>query len=193
MKIPNREEARRLLFEGETLNPGAWVAHSLHTAEAAECIAKNCSGMDSEIAYSLGCIHDIGRRYGFSYIKHIFDGYAFLNELNYPDAARISLTHSFPDKNIGSYVGERDCSQEDLSFLKNYLDQTEFTLYDKLIQLCDHLALPAGYCLIEQRLVDVTLRYGFNEFTLEKWRTIFNLKQEFEMLIGRSVYDCLNC
>ena len=35
-----------------------------------------------------------------------------------------------------------------------------------LIQLCDGLALPNGFCLLEKRLLDVSMRYGCNEHTV---------------------------
>lgn len=46
--------------------------------------------------------------------------------------------------------------------------------------LCDCLALPTGFCLIEKRLVDIALRHGFNDYTLEKWRAFFAIRARFE-------------
>lgn len=75
--------------------------------------------------------------------------------------------------------------------LKEYLANIEFSPYDKLIQLCDALALPSGFCLLEKRMLDVVLRYGFNEFTLEKWKATFELQRYFEERIGTSIYNIL--
>lgn len=81
MNIPSIEEAKDLLSETAILNPGPWVDHSIHTAEAARNIASNHGELDSEIAYILGYLHDIGRRHGMSYMRHIVDGYNFLSQM----------------------------------------------------------------------------------------------------------------
>jgi hypothetical protein len=65
------------------------------------------------------------------------------------------------------------------------------TPYDRLIQLCDALSLPSGFCLIERRLVDVALRRGFNALTLDKWRAYLGLRQEFDQAVGTSIYRLL--
>jgi len=39
MNVPSIEEAKQLMSEAETLNPGPWVTHSIYTAEAARNIA----------------------------------------------------------------------------------------------------------------------------------------------------------
>ena len=67
----------------------------------------------------------------------------------------------------------------------------ELDSYDRLIALCDSLALPEGFCLIEKRLVDVALRHGINEYTVERWRSVFALQNEFEKIIGDSIYNLL--
>lgn len=54
-------------------------------------------------------------------------------------------------------------------FIQNYLACIEYNDYDRLIQLCDALSFPTGPTYIEKRLVDVALRYGFNELTIPKW------------------------
>jgi hypothetical protein len=75
--------------------------------------------------------------------------------------------------------------------VKDYLSQIEYTEYDRLFQLCDGLALPSGFCLLEKRLVDVVLRHGMNEFTVLKWKAALNIQQEFEKEIERSIYSVL--
>jgi hypothetical protein len=57
--------------------------------------------------------------------------------------------------------------------------------------LCDALALPDGFCLIEQRFVDVVLRRGFNDFTLDRWRATFEIQHGFEARCGTSIYGLL--
>lgn len=48
--------------------------------------------------------------------------------------------------------------------------------------------LPNGCCLMEKRIVDVVMRYGFNEFTLDKWKASFEIQKYFEDRIGKSIY-----
>ena len=84
-----------------------------------------------------------------------------------------------------------DCSSEELYFLQNFVDKNAYNDYDKLIQLCDCICLPEGFCLLEKRMVDVVRRYGFNEGTLNRWNATFGLKEYFESKIGKSIYSLL--
>lgn len=53
------------------------------------------------------------------------------------------------------------------------------------------LALPTGFCLLEKRFVDVTIRYGTHPSTIERWKVILGIKEHFEKKMGCSIYDCL--
>jgi len=191
MKIPDRDTAKRFLLEAEKLNQGDWVPHSLFTAQAAEAIAQVHSELDGEVAYVLGCLHDIGRRAGLTYMRHSFDGYNFLQQQGYDDAARICITHTFWATGLKEYPGKWDCSAEEINFLESYVASIEYNEYDWLIQLCDCLALPSGFCLLEKRLIDIALRYGTTKYTAVKWKLLFEKKVKFEQKIGRPIYDLL--
>jgi len=191
MQIPSVEEAGNLLAEAQISNPGPWVQHSKNVARAARLIAERISELDPEVSFVLGLLHDIGRREGRFHIRHLVDGYRFLSHLGYEDAARISLTHSFPIPDLDAYMGERDCRPEDLQFLQEFIASVEFTRYDRLIQLCDAIAPPSGFCLMEKRMVDVALRLGINEVTLSGWQVRFQIMAEFDDAIGHSVYSIL--
>lgn len=190
MEIPSRAEAERLLDEAENMNPGPWAAHSRTAATAAQRIAACVPGMDAESAYILGLLHDIGRRYGIAGMRHITDGHRFMTSLGYSGAARICMTHSFPLQ-IPASLLDWDGSEEDKDFVYRYIPQIAYDDYDRLIQLADALALPQGFCLIEKRMVDVALRYGFNDYTLQKWQAHYTVKHHFESKIGRSIYTLL--
>ena len=191
LKVPTLNSAKEILLDASHLNPWPWIKHSEFVALAAKNIAKECDNIDENVAYIVGLLHDIGRRYGFSHIKHILDGYNFMCELGYPFSAQIALTHSFSIKNYREYFGTIDCSQEELFFLEKYLQKVEYTPYDELIQLCDALALPTGFCLLEKRMVDVFLRHGSTEFMQEKWLKTFEIKKKFEKLMGVEIYSIL--
>jgi hypothetical protein len=51
--------------------------------------------------------------------------------------------------------------------------------------------LPGGPELMEKRLLDVSLRHGFNKFTIRKWKAFFDIRAEFETVIGTSIYQLL--
>ena len=189
--VPTLDEAKILLEQGSRLNPGPWIEHSLNVGQAAELIAKEDKELDSNVALVLGMLHDIGRRYGVTNERHGLDGYKFAMENGYDLWARICMTHGYLCKNANDICGKKDCTIEERNFIKEYLNNIEYTAYDKLIQLCDALALPSGFCLLEKRMLDVVMRYGFNEFTLEKWKVTFDIKKYFEERIGASIYSIL--
>lgn len=189
--IPSLEEAKLILKEAERLNPGPWVEHSIHVGKAAQQIAQNCPNLDSEAALICGLLHDIGRRCGVTSMRHAIDGYNFLIQKGYGLPARICITHSFPYKNISAVFGKWDCSDEELKSVEDFLNNTEFDDYDRLIQLCDALALPDGFCLMEKRMIDVALRHGVNEYTVPKWKATFEIQKHFEECMGKSLYSVL--
>lgn len=184
-------EAERELKLAAQLNPGPWEQHSRAVAENARRIAEKVKGMDSDKAYVMGLLHDIGRRAGITGILHIFDGYDYMMSIGQEEIARICLTHSFPGKNIDTYFGKYDCSSEQKEFLQSFLENTEYDDYDILIQLCDAISLPNGACIMEKRLVDVALRHGLPECTIDKWKAFMNTKKYFDELCGCNVYALL--
>jgi hypothetical protein len=191
MKIPSLGDARSFVAEAEKRNPGPWVGHSLTAARAAEAIAGRYPGLDSETAFVLGLLHDIGRRAGVTDMHHLLDGYYFLVQLGYEDAARICITHSFPVKNIHAVEGEWDCTAAELEFIQDYLERIEFNEYDRLIQLCDAVSLSEGCCLMEKRFVEVALRHGVHEYTIQRWKAYLQIQNDFEKILGLSIYELL--
>ena len=190
--IPTIEQAEAYLQEADKLNPGPWISHSRYVGKAAKLIAEKHPKLNPEIALILGNLHDIGRRFGVSGIRHAYDGYEFLTEQSFPDAARICLTHSFPT-NLVNEVAERwDGPLEQLEFTQAYLNEIELDDYDRLLQLCDALAMPHGFVLLEKRLLDAAIRRGVNEFTLKRWQVTFEIQAEFEENIGTSIYSLLD-
>lgn len=106
-------------------------------------------------------------------------------------AAQICISHAFMIQNINTSIGKFDVSDEDYLFMKNFVENAIYDDYDRLVQLCDALALPTGFCLLEKRFVDVTIRYGFHPATIERWKKILEIKASFEEQMGLSVYDIL--
>ena len=153
--LPSRERAEALLRDAERCNPGPWGDHSRVAAHCAETIARACGDMDADKAYVLGLLHDIGRKFGVSHMRHVSDGYSYMMSLGYDEAARICLTHSFAGRTIDGYVGRLDVNDQELAMIKTELSRADMDEYDDLIQLCDALAGSDGVMDIEERMADV--------------------------------------
>lgn len=73
-------------------------------------------------------------------------------------------------QDINTSIGTFDVSGEDYLFMKDFVENAVYDDYDRLVQLCDALAMPTGFCLLEKRFVDVTIRYGVHPFTVDRWK-----------------------
>lgn len=166
--LPTRERAEELLVEAEKCNPGAWGNHSRVVAHCAEKIAQECRDLDSDKAYIFGLLHDIGRKFGVSHLKHV-------------------LPHSFNSQTTDVYVGNFDTTEEELKMIQDTLKKVAMDEYDKLIQLCDSLSGSDGVLDIEERMDDVKNRYGF--YPQEKWDNNLKLKKYFEEKTGKNIYN----
>lgn len=183
------EQAEKELLCAEALTPGKWAAHSRTVAYAARTVAENC-GMNGDKAYVFGLLHDIGRRKGSWGVEHVFDGYEYMTALGENEIARICLTHSYPRfEGFDDYLYLLKCTDAQREFLRAYLANTVYDDYDKLIQLCDSIALPNGVCIMEKRLVDVALRHGVHKYAVARWREFFAVKKHFDALVGRNIYS----
>lgn len=186
--FPSKEEALKELETAGKMNPGPWTDHCKNAANAAFLIAEATKVLDSNKAYVLGLLHDIGRRNGIFAVRHIIEGYDYCILKGWDEAARICLTHSFPIKDIDVDIGKKDITKEQYDFIKNYLNDIEYDDYDKLIILCDSLADANGLCILEKRFVDTTRRYGVFPFTVDRWNKTIEYKEYFEKMIGKSLY-----
>lgn len=183
--LPSKEEAERLLEEAYLKNPGPWREHSIVAAKCAQKIASACKDLNPDKAYILGLLHDIGRREGVTALAHVIDGYEYLMKLGYDEAARVCITHSFSIKKIETYIGKNDVSPEAYKKIKKLIDKYEYDDYDRLIQLCDSIALPQGSAKIEERMGDVKKRHGY--YPQDKWNKHIELKKYFEQKSGLDI------
>lgn len=192
---PSRCMAEYLLREGVAKNPGPWREHSIAVARAAEKIALavnlNCGTekINPEKAYIYGLLHDIGRQEGYTYIAHVYDGYHFLMSLGYENAARICLTHSFNLQTTDDYIGKIDITPAQMDEIKSLLATVKYNDYDRLIQLLDSCCGADGTQNLEKRMSDVKARYGY--YPQAKWDKNFELKEYFEQLADRPLYDII--
>lgn len=187
--LPTKEEALRLLREAEKLNPGPWMDHSLVVADCAYQIAKRCPDMDAEKAYIVGALHDIGRRFSKKHLQHVIDGYRYMTSLGYDEAARVCMSHSFNTKNVADYIGKNDVTSEEYAQIERFIDDAVYDDYDRLIQLCDSLAMPSGPVDMDVRMDDVMNRYG--RYPKNKRDMAHETKRYFEQKMGQNLYEVI--
>ena len=180
----NKQTAELAFKEASESNPGAWTDHSRYVAEACKNIASHCKSLSASQAYLFGLLHDIGRYAGVSSEKHLIDGYRYCMERGWKKAAQICISHAFMIQDIDTSIGKFDVSDDDYQFMKEFVANAVYDDYDRLVQLCDALAMPTGFCLLEKRFVDVTIRYGVHPATIDRWKKILEIKELFEKQIG---------
>ncbi len=200
--MPARAEAQKIWQEGFDFRCCAtkfevkdeYIFHSHGVAQAAENIAAQIPAMDSEKAYVLGLLHDYGKKYDEQETGkfHARTGYEELKAMGYYEAAKICLTHSFPDKNFcdkdyASY------SKEWLSWAHGELSKITYDDYDRLIQLCDMFFEGMHMVDFETRFSGIMKRYNL------EYEDIKNLKEGaernkryFESKINCDIYQLLN-
>lgn len=167
-------------------------AHCSAVADIAATIAAATPDMDSERAYVLGLLHDCGRLRD-EYTEPCFHGwvgYEFMTEHNFPDLARISITHTFykQDFDPASYPQNRTAILK----CRDYLQSITYNDDDRLIQLCDMLNNLGKTCTIEQRMADINRRYHIpEEKTQPLIKALQKIKGYFDGRCGIDVYDML--
>ena len=147
--IPNKDKVRYMLEEGFGHKEGKWVIHAHLIGKTAEKIAKEL-GLDSDIAYACGSLHDIAKAYSHEGMAHMMEGYRILRFESYFFPARLALVHGFVDFNIDFYHGEDNLKEKDRDFLENFLKKHYQTEYDRLIILLDNL-IKYEYMGLEER------------------------------------------
>ncbi len=183
MKLTS-DEALNLLREAEkTTTDLGWVFHSKCVGETAGIIAKKLK-LDVDKATALGYIHDIGKKDG-DFRNHVMNGYEYLKELGYDeDYYNICLTHSYLNNDVYCTAGG---IPRDIPFRTEFIKNHEYTIYEKIINLCD-LMCTSKRMLLEQRLIEIMLRRGCYENTVYHITEAQKLKREIDELLGCSVY-----
>ena len=157
------EKAREMLEEvRKKSTDDRWINHSICVGNTAGKIAEKLK-LDVNYAKTLGYIHDIGRGIGDSK-DHVMNGYYYLKELGYDDEyANICLTHS-------------------------YLNNDEYTIYEKIINLCDLMCTDI-IMTVDKRLIDLIIRRGAHENTQYHIKETYKLKQYIDEQLGFNLYD----
>lgn len=168
-----------------------WILHCIHVGIAAGRIARELSlkhdlDINEEYATAIGFLHDIGRM--FDHNNHVIEGYNYLCKLGYPDVARYCLTHSFVDNIIPNTIG-RGPDKESYAFINNHLNKIQLNVYDNIVQLCDLFCLDTGFTTFEKRILDVTQRKGVFENSSTQFKSIMQVKERIEILLGKDIYS----
>lgn len=184
MKLTS-EKALELLesAKGKTEGDG-WIKHSICVGNAAGIIAEALS-LDKEKVKTLGYIHDIGKAVG-NFTSHTMNGYNYLKELGYDEEyANVCLTHSYLNNDINCTAAG---IPDDIPFRTNFIKNHEYTIYEKIINLCD-LMCTTKVLTIDKRLIDIIIRRGAYTNTQYHVKETYKLKSYFDNLLGQDVYD----
>lgn len=193
MKLTSKE-ARNIL-EQERLNSkeDRWIEHCICVGDTAGIIAKSLveKGIDVDVdkTIALGYIHDIGKYNGESH-GHVMRGYEYLKNKGCDDEyCNICLTHSYLNNDIICTAG----GVPDVNanpFLTNFVKNHEYTIEEKLINLCDLMCPQGGKVFtIDKRLIDIMIRRGAYSNTQYHVKETYKLKEYFDNLLGYNLYD----
>ena len=190
MKLTSKEALNLLDNSRGLAQDDNWITHCICVGDSAGKIAKKLN-LDEDFAKTLGYIHDIGKREGYhSKIKHEINGYNYILGLGYDkEYASICITHSFLNNDINCVAGgvpSKDSYKYD--FMKEYVETHEYTIYEKIINLCD-LMCKYNNMTLEKRIIEIMLRRGCHENTVYHITEAQKLKKEIDDMLGCSVYS----
>ena len=193
MKITSKEAKELLEIERQKTKDDRWITHCLSVGDSAGRIAKalNDKGysVDVDKTITLGYLHDIGKYNGESQ-GHVMRGYEYLKSKGYDDEyANICLTHSYLNNDIVCTAGGVP-NPDDNPFLANFIKEHEYTIEEKLINLCDLMCPQANKVFtIDKRLIDIMIRKGAYSNTQYHIKETYKLKEYFDNLLGYNLYD----
>lgn len=193
MKITSKEAKELLEIERQKTKDDRWITHCLSVGDSAGRIAKalNDKGysVDVDKTITLGYLHDIGKYNGESQ-GHVMRGYEYLKSKGYDDEyANICLTHSYLNNDIVCTAGGVP-NPDDNPFLANFIKKHEYTIEEKLINLCDLMCPQANKVFtIDKRLIDIMIRKGAYSNTQYHIKETYKLKEYFDNLLGYNLYD----
>ncbi len=184
MKLSSNEAYEMINSKRDLLATNYCIDHSIKVGEAASILANHLN-LDADKAKTLGYIHDIAKIV-IKCENHTTAGYDYLKELGYDsDYYNICLTHSYLNND---YLCTAGGIPEDIPFRTNFIKNHEYTIYEKIINLCD-LMCTSEIVTLEKRLVDIMRRRGTYANTDYHIKEAFKLKQYFDDLLGFNLYD----
>lgn len=178
-------EALEMLEECEKeATDAGWIKHSICVGNSAGKIAEKLN-LDVDKAKTLGYIHDIGKGVG-PFFEHVMNGYNYIKSLGFDDEyANICLTHSYLNNDVNCTAGG---IPRDIPFRTEFIKNHEYTVYEKIINLCDLMCKNVNMTL-EKRLVEIMIRRGVHENTVYHIKEAQKLKKEIDDMLGFNVYE----
>lgn len=193
MRLTSKDARNLLEEERKKSNDDRWIEHCLCVGDSAGRIAKvlNEKGYNVDIdkTITLGYLHDIGKYNGESH-GHVMRGYEYLKERGYDDEyCNICLTHSYLNNDIVCTAGGVP-NPNDNPFLTDFIKNHEYTIEEKLINLCDLMCPQVNKIFtIDKRLIDIMIRRGAYSNTQYHIKETYKLKEYFDSLLGYNLYD----
>lgn len=117
-------------------------------------------------------------------------GYNYLKDKGYDEEyCDICLTHSYLNNDIICTAGGVP-NPEDNPFLTEFIKKHEYSIEEKIINLCDLMCPQGGkICTIDKRLIDLINRKGAYSNTQYHIKETYKLKEYFDKLLGYNLYD----
>ena len=191
MKLTSNEALKMLEDTRKDFENQGWIDHSICVGNSAgriaEALNKNGMNLDVDKVITLGYIHDIGKKAG-EFHGHVMNGYNYLKELGYDEEyCNICLTHSYLNNDVMCTAGG---IPNDIPFRTEFIKIHEYTIYEKLINLCDLMCPQGGKVFtIDKRLIDIMIRRGAYSNTQYHIKETYKLKEYFDSLLGYNLYD----
>ena len=183
----------RLSRYGTYVVKDEYVFHTRNVARFAQKLAEKIPDMDAEKAYTLGLLHDFGKRIDEAKENrfHGREGYEAMSEMGFNKIARICLTHTFHEKNFKD--SDYNYSKEWLNWAHQKLSSLEYDDYDRLIQFCDMLTDGMKIVSIKGRVDGIQKRYGLSSDQASNlFSMVEKLKKYFDTRCGEDVYLILD-
>ena len=192
MKLTSKE-AKDIVesYRGKTLTD-KWIDHCICVGDTAGKIAKSLEekgyNIDVDKTIAIGYVHDIGKYTGEAH-GHVMRGYNYLKEKGYEeDYCNICLIHSYLNNDIICTAGGVPDINEN-PFLTDFIKNHEYTIEEKVINLCDLMCPPGGKVYtIDKRLIDIIIRRGAYTNTQYHVKQTYKLKDYFDNLLGYNLY-----
>lgn len=183
--IPNKDKVRAMVEEAYKKNPGSWIIHAHLVGKTCEKIAKEI-GLDPDIAYACGYLHNIGESSGYEGMRALMEAFRLLRSESYFFPARIALGYSFVDNDINLFGGDINISPRDLEIIKNFLRQREIGPYDRLIMVLDNL-IGEKYLGFEKRQLEKEPMKLDSNFRQKREEIILSYKDDLEKILEKPI------
>ncbi len=150
-------------------NSSSYISHSIREAILSFEFATMLK-LDGKYAFNYGLLHDYGRKYVHSF-EHVIKGFEALVDMGYESESKACLIHSFINASRNCLMEVADSSfyldennkekYSDLSKIDDLclvLDNTNYTDYDRILNIADLMATSSGIVSSKDRIKDILTR-----------------------------------